>query len=276
MDLQLNNAAVFISGGTKGMGYATAIRYAEEGARVCVTGREQAAIDKTVADMQAAGSPDALGMSMDLYDPQQIEDTFKKINDRWGELNTLINVTGVADSPGDIDFTEISEENWRAALDIGLMSAVRCCRAALPLIRKADWGRIINVSTLAARMSSPAYFSYGVSKAALQNFTKTLAQALGPEEILVNLISPGAIHTPTMDVWMDATNAEERGFVKGDLKSVHGWLKSTFESGGAAGWIGRVADKSEIAPLMALMGSPLNSYITGADINVDGGTPYLS
>lgn len=99
MDLGLANAAVCVQGGTRGMGRAAAECFASDGARVVVLGRDPASIDETVARLAELGSPDAWGVSADLLVPESIVEAFRKIDERWGELNTLVNAAGLDRSP---------------------------------------------------------------------------------------------------------------------------------------------------------------------------------
>ena len=273
MDLGLKNATVYISGGTKGMGYATALFFAQEGARVCVTARGRDGLDKTVADLKAAGSPDPIGIRVDLNDPATITAAFDEVGQRWGQLNTLVNMTGIADPPIHARVEDPTDAEWYHAFDIATMAAIRCVRAALPWMRKADWGRIINISALAARNNTPPMAMYGTAKAALQGVSKTLARDLAPEGILVNTVTPGAFVTEAFREWMTAWGAEEKGLSCDDLADCQTYIRMAYE-GVAQAWLGRCGDQKEIAPVIAFLGSPANSYVVGADINVDGGTDY--
>lgn len=273
MDLMLKDAAVYISGGTKGMGYATAMFFAAEGARVCVTARGQEGIDRTVADLKAAGSPDPFGIAVDLNDPATITAAFAQVRERWGMLNTLVNMTGIADPPSHSRVEEPTDAEWYKAFDIATMAAIRCVRAALPLIRAAQWGRIINISALAARQNTPPMAVYGTAKSALQGVSKTMARDLAPEGILVNTVTPGTFVTDAFRDWMTAWGAEEKGLSCDNLADCQEYIRQAYD-GVSLSWIGRCGDQREIAPVIGFLGSPANSYVVGADINVDGGTDY--
>ena len=273
MDLKLRDATVYISGGTKGMGYASAMFFAMEGAKVCVAARGQDGIDKTVADLKAAGSPDSFGIKVDLNDPATITAAFGEVRERWGQLNTLVNMTGIADPPTHSRVEDPSDAEWYHAFDIATMAAIRCVRAALPLMRAAEWGRIINISALAARYNTPPMAMYGTAKAALQGISKTLARDLAADGILVNIVTPGTFVTEAFREWMTAWGAEEKGLSCDNLADCQTYIKLAYE-GSAAAWLGRCGDPNEIAPMIGFLGSPANSYVTGADVNVDGGTDY--
>src|SRR5258708_33064535 len=139
MDLGLKGAAAAITGGTKGMGRATAECFAAEGARVAILARGQDALDETVLALEKAGSPDVIGLSTDVTNRGEVERSFATIGERWGSLNALINTIG----PSAGRFEELTDEGWTTAFSLGTMSAVHCVRAALPLLRAAEWARIV-------------------------------------------------------------------------------------------------------------------------------------
>ena len=268
MDLGLDGAKVCVQGGTRGMGRAAAECFATDGASVVVLGRDQGAIDDTVAALTALGSPDAWGVSTDLLDPPTIDAAFAVIGERWGSLNTLVNAAG----PGatQVTFEQISDAEWHETLEIGLMSAVRCARAALPLLRAAEWGRIVNVSAHSTKRQTAILAAYTAAKAAMTSVSKNMSLALAPEEILVNTVSPGSFASDGFRAGM-AMIAGDRGFDPDDLYDCMRWIEEDF---GHPAHMPRAGDPSEIGPVIAFVGSKRNSYMTGANINVDGGSDF--
>lgn len=130
MELGLAGAAVCVQGGAQGRGRATAETFAAEGSRVPVLARDKGRLDETVAQLTELGSPDAVGLPADVTDTAGLERAFAVLADRWGQLNSLICAVGPEVS--DLAWTEISDERWLRAYDLGAVSAVRCARAALP------------------------------------------------------------------------------------------------------------------------------------------------
>lgn len=272
MDLGLSGAAVCVSGGTKGLGREAAIAFAREGARVVVTGRGGEAVGQTVEVLRQEGSPDAFGVQVDVRDLASIEALFREIDGRWGELNTLINMVGPnVPSPG-ADFTEVPDEQWQYFLDVGIMSIVRCTRCAVPLMRKAGWGRVINISSVSARVGLPMEAPYVTAKGGLNALSKNMAWALAIEGILVNTVTPGVFRTEGTRQYMELSGVTDR-YDPDDLSAVWNWMRDV-NPGRHGGVIGRVALPEELAPLLLLLGSPANSYIVGANIPVDGGTDF--
>lgn len=272
VDFGLKDAAVLISGGTQGMGREAALGFAQEGARVAVTARSQADVDALLPELRTAGARDAVGIRCDVGSREDIEETFAEIERRWGELNTLINMVGPTRPPGGNDFMEIPDENWQWYFDIGIMSVVRCTRSAVPLMRKAGWGRVINISSIMARIAGPGEAPYMTAKSGLGALSKNMAWTLANEGILVNTVTPGAVHTPAIKGYMQASGAGERYDVD-NLADVARYLDDLY-GGRVTGAIGRVGDPKEVVPLLLLLGSRANGYIVGADIPMDGGTDY--
>ena len=269
MDLGLQGAAVVVSGGSKGMGRAAAECFAGEGARVAVLARGQVAIDHCTARLQELGAEDAVGLSIDLTDRATVDEAFATLARKWGELNVLVNAAGPVEV-GVGMFDQIDDEEWAATFDIGTISAARCVRAALPLLRAATWSRIVNVSAHSTRRQSPAIVAYTASKAALTSLSKNLSVLLAAEGILVNTVSPGSFLSEGLKDYIRALPAD-RGARPDDLVDAMRIIREDF---GHPAHLGRAGDPAEIGAVIAFVGSRANSYMTGADINVDGGSDF--
>jgi NAD(P)-dependent dehydrogenase (short-subunit alcohol dehydrogenase family) len=266
MNLGLEGAAAVVTGGSKGMGRATALCLAEEGARVCILARGQQALDEAVAQLAAAGSPNAFGLSVDLGNAGAIEAAFQTIGQRWGELNCLVNTIG----PQAGHFFELTDDDFFAHFNMGTMSAVRCVRAALPLLRKASWARIVNVSAHSTKRQAPGLISYTAAKSALTSISKNLAKTLAPENILVNTVSPGTFLSAAFTENLRPI-LEPKGIDPTDPYAVNRWIAEEYGEPADLGRAGRV---EEIGPVIAFLVSKRNSYMTGANINVDGGSDF--
>jgi 3-oxoacyl-[acyl-carrier protein] reductase len=269
VDLGLTGAAVVVSGGSKGMGRAAAECLAAEGARVAVLARTAANLDETVVALREAGSPDAVALHADLTKRDEVDAAFEAVRVRWGELHALVNAAGPVEV-GIKQFEDLDDDEWVATFDIGTLSAVRCVRAALPLLRAADWARIVNVSAHSTRRQSPSLVAYTASKAAMTSLGKNLAQSLAPERILVNTVSPGSFLSEGMRGYLVA-QPPERGI---DPDSLTDAMRVIDEDFGHPAFLPRAGDPREIGPLIAFLVSQRNTYMTGADINVDGGSDF--
>jgi 3-oxoacyl-[acyl-carrier protein] reductase len=263
MDLGLSGAKALVQGGTKGMGRAAAECFAADGASVAVLARTQADLDAAVAQLLDLGAPDAIGLCADVTDPAQIDAAFEQVRDRWGELNVLVNAAGPSVVGG---FEDLSDDDWLASVDQTAMSMIRCVRAALPLLRAAEWARIVNVSAISTKRQTPGLVAYTAAKAMVTSVTKNLSQSLAKEEILVNTVSPGPFVTAGMAGLM-----EEAGVDPGDLYAV---MRVIAERFGHPSQMPRAGAPGEIGPVIAFVASRRNSYMTGANVNVDGGTDF--
>jgi 3-oxoacyl-[acyl-carrier protein] reductase len=269
MDLGLRDAACVVNGGSKGMGRAAAECLAGEGARVAVLARTQQALDATVEALTARGAADAVGIPTDLTSRPSVDDAFAAVGERWGELNVLVNAAGPVEvGIGDIE--TVDDDAWHATFDIGTLSAARCVRAALPLLRAAGWARVVNVSAHSTKRQTPSLVAYTASKAALTSLSKNLSQSLAPDGILVNTVSPGSFLSEGMKGYLREL-PPERGV---DPDSLTDAMRVISEDFGHPAYLGRAGDPTEIGPVIAFVASRANSYMTGADVNVDGGSDF--
>ena len=269
MDLGFQGAAAVVSGGSKGMGRAAAECLAAEGARVAVLARGRQALDDTVAALRRAGSPDAVGISTDLTVRADVDAAFAQLSERWGACNVLVNAAGPVEV-GIRRFEDLDDDEWMATFDIGTLSAARCVRAALPMLRAAEWARIVNVSAHSTKRQSPDLVAYTASKAALTSLSKNLSSSLASDGILVNTVSPGSFLSEGMRAYLRAL-PPERGV---DPDSLEDAMRVIAEDFGHPAHLPRAGDPNEIGPVIAFVASRLNSYMTGANINVDGGSDF--
>ncbi|HEY1445418.1 MAG TPA: SDR family oxidoreductase [Acidimicrobiales bacterium] len=267
MDLGIADATAVVAGGSKGMGRAVAEILAADGARVAVMARGRDALDETAGALRAAGSPDAIGVSVDVTDPASIEAGFGEVADRWGALNILVNTVG----PGAGRFEQLDDSGWDAAFALGTMSAVRGVRAALPLLRAADWARIVIFSAHSIQRQSPNLVAYTASKAAVTSLAKNLAKSLAPDGILVNTVCPGSIVTASFTEGLRDTFAAE-GLDPADPHDVMTWIDQNFHHPAD---LGRAGLPDEVASIAAYLASRRNGYVTGACVNADGGSDFV-
>ena len=251
------------------MGRAAALAFAGEGACLAVLARDITRLEATADELREAGSPEVIPLAADLTDGDDVRRAFASISERWQHLNVLVNAAGPT-TVGIGRFDEVSDEAWVATMEIGLVSAVRCVRAALPLLRAATWARVVNISAHSTRRQSPDLVAYTASKAALTSLTKNLSQSLAPEGILVNAVSPGSFLSEGMKEYL-RRQPTDRGI---DPDSLHDAMRVIAEDFGHPAYLGRAGNPTEIGPVIAFVASPLNSYMTGADINVDGGSDF--
>lgn len=264
MDLGLANAATVVVGGSRGMGLAAAHCLADEGARVALVGRSQDALDSAVEDLASRGSPDAVGLVADIRDGELVDRLFAELGERWrGELNVLINTVG----PGAAgSFEDLTDDQWRQTVEDGVLGMVRCVRSALPLLRKAKWARVVNFSAHSTQRQSVMLPAYTAAKAMLTSVSKNLSLLLAKEEILVNVVSPGSIASDSLVGWAKSVGV--------DGNDPYALMDAIAEHFGHPAQLPRAGLPEEIGPVVAFLASRRNSYMTGANINVDGGSDF--
>lgn len=258
MELDLVDRTAVITGGSKGIGLATATVLAEEGARVVVGARNDTEeLRKLCADHRVTFVP------VDLSGPTGPLELVDAAVDRHGGVDILVNNVG-ASEPG-ASVNDFSDEQWRRIFDVTLFSAVRTVRCALPAMEGRDGAAIVTVSSLNAKLPAGLIAPYSAAKAALTNFTKAVAEAVGPR-IRVNTVSPGPVRTPmwTAPGAFAEMFAEQAGTTVDDV--MDRVLPETM-----AITTGRVGEPREVAELVAFLASPRAAYITGADYVIDGG-----
>ena len=267
MDLGFEGATAVVSGGTKGMGLAIAESLGAEGASVAIMARGRTTLDAAAEQIRRAGAPEVLAISVDMADAESIAAGFAAVDDAWGRLNVLVHTVG----PNAGAFEGLDDDDWHAAFDLGTLSAVRSVRAALPLLRSADWARIVTLSAHSIQRQSPRLVAYTASKSALSSFTKNLSKSLGAEGILVNCVCPGTIVTASFtEILRDVLAAD--GLDSSDPKDVMRWVEKTY---GHPCDVGRAGLPEEIASVTAYLASRRNGYVTGATVNVDGGSDFI-
>jgi NAD(P)-dependent dehydrogenase (short-subunit alcohol dehydrogenase family) len=267
MDLGLNGRATVVAGGTRGVGRATAELLAAEGARVAVLARTPSHLREAEEELLAAGAEDAIGLECDLLDTGEVEAAFTFLDERWGECHALVNTVGPAHVGGLDDLTDAA---WLDEFDLGVLTMIRTTRAALPLLRKATFARVVNVAASSIRHQSPGLIGFTASKAAMASASKNLSRALAPEGIIVNTVAPGTVMSPTLAGYLVGTDLE--GLPEGPLEAAYEAIARDY---GASNDIGRVGLPEEVATMVVFLCSELCSFVVGATVPVDGGTDFF-
>ncbi len=241
---------VIVIGGSSGIGKAIAERFAKEGYRVMIGSQDLEATQKVVSSLAGEGH---VAIQMDVTSDEQIERFKQQAEEKFTGFHALINSVGIsrANPVVDSDFAE-----WDHSLQVMLYGAVKVCRALLPLME--DGGRIIHITSIHYERVVKGSSAYGMAKAAITQFTRSLALELAPRNILANAIAPGFVDTP-MSVKADGKNELESEWFKDNyIRYDHLPLK-------------RAARAEEIAGVAWFLAGPDASYITGTVLTVDGG-----
>jgi NAD(P)-dependent dehydrogenase (short-subunit alcohol dehydrogenase family) len=258
MDIRLDGKAALITGGSGGLGKAMALRFADAGANVAILARRADVLEAARAEIEGAGLGKAFCYSCDLLDAMATADAFAAAERDLDGIDILVNNAG-AQRAG--PFIDISDEDWQADFELKLFAAIRLCRLALPRMAARRWGRVINVLNFHAKAPRPGGAPTAVTRAAGLALTKVLAGEYAPHNVLVNAIMTGFIRSGQ---W-------ERLYAREERKETY----EEFLDGMVAARripLGRIGEAEEFANLACFLASDAASYITGAAINVDGGS----
>jgi len=258
MDLKLSNKLALVSGSTAGIGYSIAETLAAEGARVIVNGRTQPGVDAALASIRKVTNKDAIGFAGDLSKA----DVADMLVATHPGIEILVNNLGIFEPK---PFEEIPDADWIRLFEVNVLSGARLARLVLPAMRRADWGRIVFISSESALQIPAEMVHYGMTKAAQIAVARGLAEAVAGTGITVNSILPGPTKSRGVGDFVDAL-AKEQG------KSGAEFEKEFFESVRPTSLIKRFSTTQEVASLVAYISSPLASSTTGAALRVDGGT----
>jgi 3-oxoacyl-[acyl-carrier protein] reductase len=261
VELGLEGRGCLVTGGTAGIGLATAQELARAGARVAVVGRDPERAAAVAAELQQLGAQDALGVGSDLATLTGCEEAVAAASARFGGLDVLVNNVGTARTS---TWWELDDATWMRSFELNVLSYVRCARAALPHLRASDQARIVNVSSTSGKRASTGMPDYSVTKAAVLSFSRVLADVHAREGIIVNAVCPGPTLTPA---WLAPGGLADQNAARS------GGDRETALAAAAAGRpLGRLAEPDEIAGVIAFLCSARASYVTGAAWSADGGT----
>ena len=188
--MRLENKVAIITGGGRGIGRAFALRFAQEGAKVVVTQRTTTEIEGTVSEIKASGG-NALAVTMDIRDPEQVNKMIQRAADEFGGIDILINNAGFYGGLGHKRWDDWSSEEWRASWDINVVGGWLCAKGVVPYMRERGKGKIVNISSVTFHMGYPGQLPYTCTKAAIIALTRGMARSLGRYLINVNAIAVG-------------------------------------------------------------------------------------
>lgn len=257
MDLGVRGRVALICGGSAGLGYATAAALAAEGARLALNGRDPARLAAAVVRLRSETGAEVEGLPADVSVRADAERLVQRTAAALGPVEILLcNAAGPSPGP----FLDHSPDDWQAAIDLNLLSAVNLCRAAVPAMRERGWGRILCVASIAAKQPQSGLMLSTTARAGLLGFAKTLADELAPAGITVNVLCPGLIATDRLRS-LARTRAEASG----------GTVEAAMADNAASVPARRVGQPEEFGAVAAFLASDLASYVTGTALSIDGG-----
>ena len=247
-----------VTAGASGIGRCIAETFLAQGRRVHICDVNRSAVDLFLEDQ-----PEATASLIDVGDPQQVEILFQDFAAHYGQLDILVNNAGVAGPTAAVE--DIHVEEWDRTVGIDLNGQFYVTRKAVPLLKKAGGGSIINISSNAALFGFPLRSPYTASKWAMIGLTKTWAMELGPNNIRVNALCPGSVNGERIEQVI-FSEAQERGVGVDELRSVYTRQSS----------MRLFVDAQDVANMALFLSSPLGATISGQSIGIDGHTEGLS
>jgi 3-oxoacyl-[acyl-carrier protein] reductase len=259
MLLGLKDKAVLVCASSAGLGKATALEFAREGARVMLASRDDKGLRQAADDIQRAlgGSAAVQYHAADLTRADDIERLIAATAKAFGGVYTLVNNSG---GPPAGSFEQFDDTAWQAAFELNLLSFVRTTRAVIPLMRKAGGGRIVNFASSSVKSPIENLVLSNTMRTGVLGLSKSLAGELGKDGILVNVLGPGRVQTARIEQ-LDTMRAQKAGTTVEQVR--------TDTSKGIP--VGRYGTPEEFAKIAVFLGSPANTYITGQALLVDGG-----
>lgn len=250
----LNGKIALITGGGRGIGRAIALTLAREGVRIAVAARTAEQVEQVAAEIDN----EVIAVTCDVSDPESVTRMFAQTSERLGDVDILVNNAGIAESATLVNTTD---DLWHRHLAINLSGTFYCTRAALPAMLQKNWGRVINVASIAAKTGAPYIAAYSASKHGVLGLTRSVALEVAAKGITVNAICPGYVDTDMVT----------RGVEK--ITSITGRsaeeARQTLEQMSPQN---RLVTAEEVAAVALLLASDEGRGINGQGINIDGGS----
>ena len=258
MDLGLSGKVAVITGGSEGIGRAAARSLGREGARVVVCARRAEVLESAVGELSEETGAEIVPVVADVSRAPDVERVIGSAVERFGRLDILVNNAGTSRAA---QFETVSDEVWQEDLDLKLFGAIRTVRLAIPHLRQAGGGSIVNILNIGAKQPAAASVPTSVSRAAGMALTKTLSKELARDNIRVNAVLIGLIKSG---------QHERRWRARGETPPLEEFYAGMARERSVP--LGRVGEAEEVGDLIAMICSPRVGYLTGVAINMDGGT----
>lgn len=241
----LKGKVAVITGGTRGIGFATAKKFLENKAKVVLLGSKQETVEKALKELKHINSNyDVIGFYPNLSSKEEMNEIFKKIKEIYGRIDILINNAGISSKTKIEDY---SEEEYDKITNLNIKSVFNCSKQIIPYLKETK-GVILNTSSMVSIYGQPSGVMYPTTKFAVNGITKSLARELAPQGIRVNAVAPGIINT-------DMVAKLPKKMIEPLIKTIP---------------FGRIGEPEDIANAFLFLSSNLSSYITGVVLSVDG------
>ncbi|MFC2018316.1 SDR family NAD(P)-dependent oxidoreductase [Chloroflexota bacterium] len=248
--MKLEGKVALVTGGSRNIGRAIALTFADAGADLVICSRNLPDLEKVAREIRAKGRK-CLAVRADVSQRKEVNKMVEKTIDDFGRVDILVNNAAYVELIWK-NFHETEEAEWDNEIAVSFKGMLYCCKAVIPHMITQRWGRIINITSVATKVISPGRSLYAGCKTAVAGFSRSLAAELGPYGILVNCVAPGAILDPTID------------------KSVADEIRKKL----AGLPVGKPGEPEDIANMVLFLASEEAKYITGQEYSVDGGRTH--
>lgn len=242
----LDGKVAIVTGGTRGIGFATVKKFLDNNAQVVLFGSRKESVDKAIKELKEINENyEVTGLYPNISDLKEVEEAFNEVKNKYGKIDILVNNAGISAMESIYDY---KEENFKKIMDLNVNAVFNCSKAVAPIMKENGGGVILNTSSMVSLYGQPSGCGYPASKFAVNGLTKSLARELGKDGIRVNAVAPGVIMTDMMK-----KVPEER--IKGIIATIP---------------LGRIGKPEDIANAFLFLASDMASYVTGEILSVDG------
>lgn len=242
----LDGKVAIVTGGTRGIGFATVKKFLDNNAQVVLFGSRKESVDKAIKELKEINENyEVTGLYPNISDLKEVEEAFNEVKNKYGKIDILVNNAGISAMESIYDY---KEENFKKIMDLNVNAVFNCSKAVAPIMKENGGGVILNTSSMVSLYGQPSGCGYPASKFAVNGLTKSLARELGCDNIRVNAVAPGVIMTDMMK-----SVPEEK--IKGVIATIP---------------LGRIGKPEDIANAFLYLASDMASYVTGEILSVDG------